>query len=162
MTILSVLGLLLVAVTMGLALAHALEFPGKVRLDEQAYRAVQTIYYPGFTLGGLVGEAGALVVLVALVLITPTGTERFWWTAAALAFLVLLHATYWVVTHPVNGVWLRQTELSATGAFFFGLFSPRAGGNWMQLRDLWEYSHIARACFGMASLFSMTMALIRQ
>ena len=38
MTILSVLALLLVAVTMGLSLAHALEFPGKLRLDEPTYR----------------------------------------------------------------------------------------------------------------------------
>ena len=50
--------LLLVAVTMGLSLAHALEFPGKLRLDEPTYRAVQAIYYPGFTIGGLVGEFG--------------------------------------------------------------------------------------------------------
>jgi hypothetical protein len=161
MTILSVLALLLIAVTMGLALAHALEFPGKAKLDEPTYRAVQTIYYPGFTLGGLVGEAGALLALVTLVLIMPAGTERFWWTAAALAFLAFLHATYWAVTHPVNSVWLKDTGLSGIGALFFGLFSPRQGGDWAQLRNIWEYSHVARACFGMASLFSMTMALIR-
>jgi hypothetical protein len=40
---LSILGLLLVAVTMGLSLAHALEFPGKLRLDEASYRTVQAI-----------------------------------------------------------------------------------------------------------------------
>ncbi|MFM9469917.1 hypothetical protein ACKI1K_45495, partial [Streptomyces scabiei] len=55
---LSVIALLLVAIATGLSLAHALEFPGKLRLDEPTYRAVQTIYYPGFTIGGLVGELG--------------------------------------------------------------------------------------------------------
>jgi hypothetical protein len=66
MAILSVLALLLLAVTMGLSLAHALEFPGKLRLDEPTYRAVQAIYYPGFTIGGLVGEFGGLLALIVL------------------------------------------------------------------------------------------------
>jgi hypothetical protein len=48
---------------MGLSLAHALEFPGKKRLDEKQYKAVQTIYYPGFTIGGMVGEFGGLTGL---------------------------------------------------------------------------------------------------
>jgi hypothetical protein len=32
--------------------------PGKRRLDEATYKAVQAIYYPGFTLVGRVGELG--------------------------------------------------------------------------------------------------------
>ena len=35
----------LVSVDMATSLAHALEFPGKLRLDERTYLAVQTIYY---------------------------------------------------------------------------------------------------------------------
>jgi len=42
----------LVAVAMALALSHALELPGKMRLDKQTYLAMQPIYYPGFTIGG--------------------------------------------------------------------------------------------------------------
>ncbi len=66
-TSLSAVALLLVAVTMGLSLAHALEFPGKLRLDEPTYRAVQAIYYPGFTIGGLIGEFGGMLALVGLI-----------------------------------------------------------------------------------------------
>lgn len=160
MTILSVLALLLVAVTMGLALAHALEFPGKLRLDEATYRAVQQIYYPGFTIGGLVGELGALLVLPVLLFVTPVGSERFWWTAAALGFLVLGHATYWVVTHPINSAWLKHTNLTGLSRSFFMLFSaPKA--DWRHMRNIWEYSHIARACLATLSFLSMTLALIR-
>lgn len=107
--ILSVLAVLLVAVTMGLALAHALEFPGKLRLDEQTYRAVQAIYYPGFTFGGMVGEAGALLLLPVLLFMLPFGPDRFWWTAVAFVCLSAGHATYWLITHPVNSVWLGMT-----------------------------------------------------
>ena len=35
---------------MALALAHALERPGKMRLSKEL--AIQPIYYPGFTFGG--------------------------------------------------------------------------------------------------------------
>src|SRR5205809_327776 len=40
---------------MGLSLAHALEYPGKRRLDRETYLKAQTIYYPGFTIGGVFG-----------------------------------------------------------------------------------------------------------
>jgi hypothetical protein len=49
------------AVAMALSLAHALEFPGKLRLGKDAYLAVQQIYYPGFTFGGFVGELAAAI-----------------------------------------------------------------------------------------------------
>ena len=125
MIILSVLALLLVAVTMGLSLAHALEFPGKLRLDEPTYRAVQAIYYPGFTIGGLVGEFGGLLALIVLIVVTPANSERFWWTAAALGFLVLGHATYWVVTHPVKNAWLRDRTSLGSARHFLECFPVR-------------------------------------
>jgi hypothetical protein len=58
MLALQVVTVLLIATTMSLALAHVLELPGKLRLDQQTYLAVQTIYYPGFTIGG--GSARSL------------------------------------------------------------------------------------------------------
>jgi hypothetical protein len=160
MTTLSVVALLLLAVTMGLSLAHALEFPGKLRLDEPTYRAVQAIYYPGFTIGGFVGEFGGLLALIILLLATPANSERFWWTAAALGFLVLVQATYWVVTHPVNLAWLKHTKISGVGAAFFGLFSA-AEDDWRRMRNIWESSHLARACLATLSFLSMTLAIIR-
>ena len=160
LAIVNLTALLLVAVTMGLSLAHALEFPGKLRLDEQTYRAVQAIYYPGFTIGGLIGEFGGMLALVVLLLLTPTATERFWWTAAGLGFLMIGHATYWVVTHPVNAAWLKDTTLSGTSAMFFGLFSA-PDADWRHMRNLWEYSHVARAGLHMLGFLSLALALVR-
>lgn len=156
----SIVALVLVAVTMGLALAHALEFPGKLRLDEQTYRSVQAIYYPGFTIGGLVGELGGLLVLIVLVFVLPAGTEKFWWSAAALGFMVLLHATYWILTHPVNSVWLEGTQVSGMSSMFFSTFAGE-DADWRQLRNLWEWSHVVRACFGGAGFVSLAVALTR-
>ena len=158
-TFVSIVALMLVAITMALSLAHALEFPGKLRLDEGTYRAVQTIYYPGFTIGGF-GEFGALVVLPVLLFLTPFGTDRFWWIAAAFLSLLISHAIYWFVTHPVNNIWLKETDLSGMGALFFSTFAGLES-DWKHLRNVWEYSHVARACFGVASLISMAVALTR-
>lgn len=47
---LEVVSMFFTAVAMSMALAHALEFLGKMRLNPQTYNAVQTIYYPGFTI----------------------------------------------------------------------------------------------------------------
>jgi len=63
-TILSVVALLLVAVTMGTLIGPCLGISRQMRLDESTYRAVQAIYYPGFTIGGLIGEFGAMLALI--------------------------------------------------------------------------------------------------
>lgn len=65
--ILQVLTVVLVAIGMALSLAHVLELPGKLRLSKESYVAVQPIYYPGFTIGGFVGEFGAMLILIVLV-----------------------------------------------------------------------------------------------
>lgn len=53
MLILQITCVLLISVALSLSLAHALEFPGKLRLTKSEYLIVQKIYYPGFTVGGL-------------------------------------------------------------------------------------------------------------
>src|SRR5687768_11360968 len=104
---------------MALSLAHALELPGKRRLSKEAYLAVQPIYYPGFTIGGAAEPLG-LIATLALLFLTPRGAA-FWLTAAALAALASAHATYWLVTHPVNNFWLKDVELKGAGAAFFAV-----------------------------------------
>jgi len=156
---LSVLALFLLAVTMGLSLAHALEFPGKLRLDEPTYRAVQAIYYPGFTVGGLVGEFGSMLVLLVLLVLTPASTERFWWTALAFGALMAGHATYWIVTHPVNNAWLKDVQLRGTSRSFFRFFSAPAA-DWRHMRNVWEWSHVARAGLTALSFLSMAVAVV--
>jgi hypothetical protein len=70
MRIFTIICLLLVATAFGQSLAHALEFPGKLRLDEAAYRTVQQIDYPGFTIGGI-AEPLSILALGALLYLTP-------------------------------------------------------------------------------------------
>jgi hypothetical protein len=79
---LQVLTLMLAAVTMALSLAHALEFPGKLRLGKEQYLAVQAIYYPGFTIGGI-AEPAVILATLTLFVSTPGGTAASWLVAGA-------------------------------------------------------------------------------
>jgi Domain of unknown function (DUF1772) len=163
--ILQVVTVFLVAIAMSLALAHALELPGKMRLDQETYAAVQTIYYPGFTFGGL-GEGLGMVATLVLLLMTPAHHPAFWWTLAALAAIVAMHAVYWVVTHPVNKFWLKDTTLKGVAGGFFGLDPAGQGAAsaddsqaWSRLRDRWEYSHVLRAVLAAIALIALIVAV---
>jgi hypothetical protein len=159
---LQVLTVMLVAVTMALALAHALELPGKLRLSKDAYMATQTIYYPGFTIGG-VGEAAGLIATLALVFLSPTGSAAFWLTLNAFAALLVMHGVYWIATHPVNNFWLKDFELKGAGKRFFS-FDPLSrdaarAADWTALRDRWEYSHVMRAGLALVALALLVSAV---
>lgn len=160
--VLQVLTVILVAVAMAMALAHALELPGKLRLTRDTYYAMQAIYYPGFTIGGGIGEAGGTIATIILLLSTPVGSVNFWLTLVALLGLVGMQVVYWLVTHPVNKFWLRDETLSGFGSGFFAFGAGRTEARpvaWTALRDRWEYSHVARAGLGFVSLLALVLAI---
>ncbi len=164
---LQILTLVLVATSFALPLAHALELPGKLRLRREEYVAVQRIYYPGFTVGGLVGEFGGLVATLLLVIVTPRSTPAFWATLGAFLALLVMHLLYWALTHPVNHFWLADFKLKGSGAAFFG-FDPlrrarrdrSATPDWTALRDRWERSHVVRAVFAALGLVLLAAAVV--
>ena len=161
---LRILSVVLVAVGMGLALAHALELPGKLRLDKAAYNSVQTIYYPGFTIGGFFGELGAMLATAALLIATPFASPAFWPTLVALVGLLIMHGVFWAMTQPVNRFWLRDQKLHGAGAAFFAVGARHDSGQsadhaWATYRNQWEYSHVARAVLAMLSLISLVWAV---
>jgi hypothetical protein len=157
--VLQILSILLVGIGMALSLAHALEYPGKRRLDRETYVKVQAIYYPGFTIGG-VGEPLGLIAVFALLLFAPYGTLAFWLTLAAFIGLALAHAIYWAITHPTNKVWLQGQQLGSAGAAFFSTGGATPQSDWTVLRDRWEYSHVSRAVLTMLSLIALAAAAV--
>ena len=61
-----------------------------------------------------------LIVILVLILIvsTPEGAGRSLLVVALLAS-VGMQAVYWLVTHPLNRVWLSGKSLSTAGSRFF-------------------------------------------
>lgn len=156
-----ILAVTLVGLSACMGLAHALELPGKLRLTEEEYRVVQPIYYPGFTIGGLIGEFGGTLVTAALVAITPKPSSALWLRTAALAALLAMQGIYWLMTHPVNKFWLAGQAVSGAGRGFFALGSqPRQRSDWRNLRDQWEMSHVIRAALTLVAL-SLLLAAMR-
>jgi Domain of unknown function (DUF1772) len=162
--VLQVVTILLVSGAMALALAHALEYPGKLRLNKDAYIATQQIYYPGFTIGGL-AEVLALVAMLLLAIITPRGSAAYWLTLGGFVLMLCMHAVYWVLTHPVNKFWVKDIELKGAGRGLFA-FDPlgrahnSAAPNWTALRDRWEVSHIIRAALAVLALTLLATAVV--
>jgi hypothetical protein len=148
----------LAALVMGLALAHALEMPGKMRLDRERYYVVQTIYYPGFTIAGM-AEPLAILTTAAAVLI-GRGEPPFWLIAGALIALVLTQVLFWLVVQPVNRQWLASAKLSDVADRFFRI--RQAGGSdedWIRLRDRWEWGHLARALTAATGFVLLLLAM---
>lgn len=164
MLLLQVVAVTLVAGTMALALAHALEFPGKMRLSRAKYIATQSIYYPGFSVGGI-AEPVSVVATLILALLTPHCNPAFGWTMAAFVALAVTHLVYWMVTHPVNRFWMTGVAQGVASRFFS--FSPlqRAGtpgseqNQRERLRNTWEYSHMARAALATTGLVCLTIGV---
>jgi hypothetical protein len=154
---LQILSLILASIAMALSLAHALELPGKLRLARDSYLAVQSIYYPGFTIAGG-SEPLSIVALIALLILTPSASVAFFLIALALAAMIAMHAIFWLVTQPINRYWLTGQNLSGLGAAFFGT-APAAQQDWTALRDRWEYSHLARAALGSLAFVLLVIAV---
>ena len=86
---------------------------------------MQSIYYPGFTNGGMVGEAGRLLATLALLSVTVNAVA---WRLilAVLLCLLVMHSVYWQLSRPVNKFWRRDTNVDRASNSFF-LFIPLLG-----------------------------------
>jgi hypothetical protein len=136
------------------AVSHALELPGKMRLTRDEYVTMQRVYYPGYTMAGIAEPMGILLILV-LLFYAPTGHPAVW-CILALAGVVMMQGIYWLVTHPVNKVWMTGQRLSAPSAGFFATGAHSAENHdWVALRNRWEYSHVARAGCAVAALIAL-------
>src|SRR5262245_35836403 len=155
---LQVLTVMLAAVTMALSLAHALEFPGKLRLGKEQYLAVQPISFPGFTAVGM-AEPAVIVATFILLFMTPAGTAAYWLVAGALLAMIVVQIIFWTMTQPANRFWLEGTELSRPATRFFQTRQASTPRDWMAARDQWERSHIFRALAATLGLFLLTLAI---
>lgn len=154
--------ILLTALAMAPAVAHAFEFPGKKRLDKESYVAVQAIYYPGFTILGIT-EPASLITMIVLLFLTPRHSVAFLLAGFALTCMLGMQVVYWGFTHPTNRYWLQSADakLDKTGARFFAAGSATGAADWTKLRDRWEYSHIVRAALSFLSFALIALATVR-
>jgi hypothetical protein len=92
-------------------------------------------------------------------------TPAFWLTLMALVLLLVMCGVYWVVTHLVNKVWLKDQNLKGAGKPFFEMGGAERqdqgdGTAWKTLRDGSEYSHVASAVLALLSLLALASAAV--
>ena len=116
-------------------------------------------------MGGIGEGLGTLLTLI-LLLLTPAGTEKFNWIAAAFSSLMVMHLVYWTVSYPVKNSWGRRERLIAAGRRFFGLSSTaeqaaqqKRENHWPEVKRFWEYSHVVRAFFAFVSVVTLGVAV---
>ncbi len=159
--ILAVVAVLATAIVFALSLAHALEYPGKMRLEKEPYLAVQTIYYPGFTIGGA-AEPLAILLVLALLLLSPWEVTGSALLIVALCGLIAVQGVFWAMTQPVNRIWVKFMPLDGAGKRFFRPDEAAAAEpDWTGLRDRWERSHIIRCIAASIALLALVIAIVR-
>ena len=139
--------LLLVALSMGMAFAHALELRPKMNYEPATYLLLHRTLYEFFgpPVGGFI-EAGAVVSSVALF-----GVRRrrraFLLSAVGAVCMVTAHIIWWLWVNPAN---VAMAEMS--------LNSPLP--NWTHFRNQWEYTHFARFLLQLASLSALLISVL--
>jgi hypothetical protein len=141
---------LLVALSMGAALGHALEMPAKLALDGTMWLTLQqTLYAPGWGTFGAAFEAGAVISAPVLAFLLRHRRPAFAWTALGAACMLAAHAAFWILLDPINA------EIAAASPE-----SPAA--HWASLRAQWEYTHAARAGLQLAALGFLVQSILSE
>jgi hypothetical protein len=135
MKMLSVLAIVLTALSMGAGIAHVLEMRPKLAMSAEQYRETQQLYR-GWAFIGIV-LLGALAASADLA-IRLRGSAAFSLAAGGVVAIALSLMVFFAFTFPVNRTTRNWTVLPT---------------NWEHLRRQWEYSHAAgTACLFIALL----------
>jgi hypothetical protein len=136
--VLRFVNLLLVALTLGMTFSHALEYPGKAKLDGAEWLTVQHNVYLAF------GVVGAIIEVTAILTTWIVFAQiRSWKLARVLTLLAGLATT------AALGIWFGWVDPVNTA---LKAWTPATmPDNWMSFRDQWEAGHAVSAIlFGLA------------
>jgi hypothetical protein len=129
-----------VALILGLAFAHVMELPGKLRLDGPAWLTVQQNLYIGF--GPLAAVVEPLAILSTWVLVLMFRRRR---SERRLALLAAICTT--------SGLLVWAGLVAPMNTLLNGWTPATLPPNWTACRDQWELGHIIHAAlFGVAFL----------
>jgi hypothetical protein len=145
--------ILLVALVGGLAFAHVLERPAKMKYDGALYLTLQKTLYVEWgppNVGGIL-EPAAILATVVLVFAVRRRRPAFWLTlGAGVALLLAFPVVFFWLVAPSN-----ETFLAAPAA--------TVPSNWMALRSSWETGHAIRFVLQLIALGLLVLsALIEQ
>lgn len=144
----TLLTVMLTALSLGAAIGHLLELPAKMSYDGPMWLKVQqTLYGPGFGTFGAGFEVGAVVSTAVLAVLMRNEPPAFGWVVLAALCMVATHAAFWILLAPANAT--------------IAALKPEAPpSGWMSLRNLWEYTHAARAALQIIALGALVYSIL--
>ena len=143
------LNLLLVALTLGMTFCHALEYPGKVKLDGADWLMVQHNIYVAF------GVVGAVIEVTAILTTWIVFAQlKNWKAARVLTLLAAICAT------AALGVWFGWVDPVNTA---LNAWTPETlPDNWASFRDRWEAGHAVGAILFLLAFSALVVALLSE
>lgn len=142
--------IILSALVTGMALCHALELPAKMQYSASQYIAVQNSLYVAFGPPniGMFIELAAPLAAISLAVLVRKRRPAFQLTLVAVAFMLLAFPViFFAFTEPANSVIRNATPESIPT-------------NWKQLRNQWEYSHLARFFCHLVGLSALVLSVL--
>jgi hypothetical protein len=141
------LAVMLTALSLGPALGHLLELPAKMSYSGAMWLTVSQTLYASFGTVGALFEVGALATVLALVFLVHARQPAFGWTLLGGICLAASHAAFWIWLAPVNGV-IATLSVETLPA------------DWAGLRNVWEYTHAARAMLQIIGLGALVFSVL--
>ncbi|KAF3884168.1 MULTISPECIES: DUF1772 domain-containing protein [Nostocales] len=146
----SFITIILSALVTGMALCHALELPAKMQYSATQYIAIQNSLYVAFgppNIGTFI-ELAAPLATIALTVLVRKSRPAFQLALIAVAFMLLAFPVlFFAFTEPANTV-IRNATPETIPA------------NWEQLRDRWEYSHLARFFCHLIAFSALVLSIL--
>jgi hypothetical protein len=137
------LSMIVTAIVLAAALAHALELPNKIAMERDNYFVTQQAYR-GWSLLSvlLLAQLASLIWLLSLY----GGHDAVQWPVGiAIACLVAAQVAFWTFTYPANVATRNWTWIP---------------DNWQTLRRNWEYSHAVGAGFQLIGMGALIVAAL--
>ncbi|KYC43697.1 hypothetical protein WA1_00570 [Scytonema hofmannii PCC 7110] len=141
--------IILAALAMGTSFAHTLELPAKINYDAALWTTLQQSLYWGF--GHIGGYFEAATVFLAAPVLTFLARKRRpalqWTLAGTVCFALAFFVVFLVFTEPMNREIVQWTPQSVPA-------------NWTQVRNQWEYSHVARFVLHLMGLGAFLISVL--
>jgi hypothetical protein len=144
--------LMLTALSVGMALGHLMEMPARRDYAPALWSRVTNIEGTYRLFGPPVGasiEGGALITAVVLSTFVRKRRPAFALTLFGAACMAAAQVAWWLFVFPVNSRMVNWAPESLPADF-------------KELRDQWEYTHVARAILQIVGLGSLVLSALAE
>lgn len=141
--------IMLTAFSLSLSMAHLLEFPQRMKFDQQLWVRV-TVFegiYKYFGIVGAVFEIGAILTAIVLIFLVRGRSPAFYWTLGGTLLLVAAFVSWILFVDSANAELARW------------LTNP-VPPDWTSTRDQWEYAHAINTFIKIGGLSLLVISVL--